>query len=620
MPTVEIQGVGRVQFPDDMSPEQITQAIETDILKKSEPEKPADPLRQTALVGRAAAEGVVDTLALPIDMQERLVAPLRNAIAKQLGIQLPDDFTVSGLLRKGLDAAGAYNPETEGEQMTSAVTRGVTGALTGGGLGGISGGAQIARTALSGATAAGGSEYARQQGAGPGVQMLAGLAGGLAPAAVEGTARLASQTLRGAARPLTRGGQETIAAQIMQQNADDPAVAAANLNAANDIVPGSARTAGEASKDVGLLTIEKGLRSQNPEEFGRRISEQNSARQAELARLGGSPQDIAAAKSSRDAITAPMREGALSGTQSTPIQRVHTRIDTILASPSGKRETISKAMQWAKEQIGDETDPASLYEIRKDLQLAQRGKLQPSNQNAPNASTLAQARSQLGDVISELDDAIETAAPGFKAYLERYRELSKPIDQMKVIQEIRRRAEITAADIKTGSQFIGNAPFSRALDSALQKGGDKLTRDQVQRLEAIRTDLHYAQAVNSPLVKAPGSDTFQNLSIAQVLGAGPSAAHPALRILAKPLSWLYKIAGTDTRVNEMLTDAMLDPKLSAKLLQRATPKSMNQFAAELRRSAYASGLGATGSVAASMSEERADRARRQESQAATKGN
>lgn len=48
MPSVNIQGVGRVNFPDDMSPEDITRAIEKDILpkardKKVEEEKPVQP-------------------------------------------------------------------------------------------------------------------------------------------------------------------------------------------------------------------------------------------------------------------------------------------------------------------------------------------------------------------------------------------------------------------------------------------------------------------------------------------------------------------------------------------------------------------------------------------------
>lgn len=604
MPTVAIQGVGTVQFPDDMTPEQISHTIETEILS-SKAEKPVDPLRQTALVGRAAAEGVVNALALPYDMQEQLLGPIRNAIAEKLGLSTLPDMTASGLMKRGLDAAGAYNPETSGEEMTSAVTRGVTGALTMGGIGGVNTLANAARTGLSGATGAGASEYVRQQGGSQLAQIGAGLVGGLAPAAIEGTARLAGEVARGAVRPLTRSGQEAMASQILKDQATDPQAAATNLARAQPVVPGSARTAGEASQDVGLLSLEKGVRGRNTADFGRRLSEQNAARQSELQQLAGTQKDVAAAATARDNITGPMREAAFSAGKGASTKPVLDTIDDILASPAGKRETVSKSMQWARGLIGDEADPRALYEIRKDLQLAQRGKLQPSSQNAPNASTLAQARGQLGDVVSALDDAIESAAPGFKAYLDRHKDLSKPIDQMKVIQEIQRRAELTAADVTTGEMFLGNAPFSRALDAAIQKNGAKLTADQTKRLEAIRTDLQYGQAINSPLVKTPGSDTFQNLSIAQVIGAGPQGAHPALRVLSKPMTWLYKLAGSDEKVNEILASAMLDPKLASQMLSRATPRTMAQFAKDLRRSTGAGALGAAGSVAQVHQQERA---------------
>lgn len=625
MPTVAIQGLGNVQFPDGMTPEQISSAIETEILPAHAKETQSvtegwgkDPLRQTALVGRAAAEGVVDTLALPYDMQERLLAPIRNAIARKLGLPEMPDMTASNALRKGLDAAGAYNPENNAEEMQSAVTRGVTGALTMGGVGGVNTVANAARTGISGATGAGASEYVRQQGGSPLAQIGAGFAGGIAPAAIEGTARLASQVARGAVRPLTRSGQEAMAAQVLKDQATDPQAAAANLDAAREVVPGSARTTGEASQDIGLLALEKGVRGRNTAAFGERLSEQNAARQAELGNLAGTPQDLAAAGRARDAATGPMREAAFASGGASPTKSVHDTINSILASPAGKRETVSKSMQWARDLIGDETNPAALYEIRKDLQLAQRGKLQPSSQNAPNASTLAQARGQLGDVVNALDDAIEASAPGFKAYLERYKELSKPIDQMKIIQEIQRRSQLTSADVTTGQNFLGNAGFNRALDVAIQKNGAKLTAEQTQRLEAIRTDLRYGQAINSPLVKAPGSDTFQNLSIAQVIGAGPEGAHPALRVLSKPLTWLYKLAGSDERVNEILATAMLDPKVASQMLKRATPTTMAQFAKVLKQSSAAGGLGAAGSAAQVLQQEPSRRDTQQPDPAATR--
>lgn len=572
------------------------------------PAAPTDATRQVALGGRAVGEGVLGTLGsvaenTPFNLLTRMITgktPQELGTAatnKVLGTHLPDSGSYSDLLSRFLNYLGAPNPETPGEQLASAGIRGGASALTLGGAGAITVPNAI-RAGLSGASGGTSSEYARQQGAGPVGQFFAGLAGGMAPSALEETARLAARTAGNVASPLTQTGQRRIAGQVMANAADNPQAAAGRLKSAQPIVPNSPRNAGEASQDLGLLALEKGVRARNTADFGQQISEQNAARQSELANLAGTPQQLAAAKGARDAATTPLREQALNAAGTADVSPVHAIIDSILQSPAGQRETVSKSVQWAKDLIGEQSDPAALYEIRKDLQLAQAGKLQPSSQNAPNASTLAQARGQLGQVVSSLDDAIETAAPGFKAYLQRYRELSQPIDQMKVIQEIQRRSQLTSADITTGQNFIGNATFSRALDAAIQKSGAKLTPDQIERLNAIRTDLQYGQAINSPLIKAPGSDTFQNLSIAQAIGLGGQSAHPIAQVLTKPLAWIYRIAGTDKSVNDILAQAMLDPQLAAQMLKRATPKSVGAFSARLRAATLGAATGANSAQSA----------------------
>jgi len=235
-----------------------------------------------------------------------------------------------------------------------------------------------------------------------------------------------------------------------------------------------------------------------------------------------------------------------------------------------------------------ETDPAKLYAVRQDVNDAIAGKL------GGEQAKFRLAQGQLLQARGALDDSIEQAAPGFKAYLQRYSELSKPIDQMKAIQEIQRRAQLGSVDVTTGQNFMGPGKFGTALDTAIQKNGTKLTPDQIERLNAIRTDLQYGQAINSPLIKAPGSDTFQNLSIAQVIGNGGGGGHAILRALSKPFAWIYKL-GPDDRINEILTRAMLDPKLAAEMLKRATPSSVGAFSGRLRASTLgtAAGVNAT---------------------------
>lgn len=598
MPTVNIPDVGVVNFPDSMTPEQITQAIESDILKKDVAQE-GGVGRQVALAGRAVGEGVLGGIGGMVEqfgkvgtggnvVDEALMRytgknRMQHDIAKfneTFGTSIPEAGSIPELLSSLLTKAGAPVPETRGEQLGSAAIRGASGALALGG-GGVP---NAVRAGISGATGAGASEYVRQEGGGPVAQTVAGLVGSLAPAAVETIATKAVDF----ARPLTRSGQKTIAGNTLARAATDPLKAQANLERAEEIIPGSARTSGAASEDVGLLALEKGVKGQNTGEFGQRVSEQNAARQGALSRIAGTADDIAAAKAARDTTTGAMRESAFRRAASVDASPVAGKIDEILSSPSGKREAVASALNWAKSRLDGETDARSLYEIRKDLQLAMRGKLQPTSANAPNASTLGQARGELGTVVKALDDAIEEAAPGFKAYLERYGELSKPIDQMKVLQEIQRRSQSTQADIITGEQFLSPSGLKRALDSALQKSGKDLTEEQIQTLRAIKTDLDMGQAINSSLVKAPGSDTYQNLSIAQLIGSGKFGTHPFVRALSTPIQWLYK--GSDKNISEILANAMLDPKMAALLLKRATKTSVQAAGNRLR--AVAAGIGA----------------------------
>lgn len=860
--TYEVSGPGgavyRVQGPAGANPAEILGAMGAHASSAAAAPTGGGLLNDLALAGRDVGEGVLDTFAAPHDLGIALQNGMRSLSNRVLGTHLAPQPTFSGQLSRALTFLGAPVPKTPEQQLAASAIKGATGALTGGAALGIGGIANTVRAMLSGATGGTSADLAREGGAGPTGQFIAGLAGGLAPAALEGTI----PTVRALARPFTRAGQTQLAANTLVREATDPAQAATNLENARTIVPGSMRTSGEASGDTGLLALEKGIRARNPGAFGERISQQNAARQAELAALGGTPADIAAAEALRENETAPMREAAFAaargrpmtlyrgqmiggtpgytqggaiwttpdralaqnyadttlagpgevqtlhvtlrkpfeftperagvlaryiegpnaatadlqstaqwleneglshldadarqrllddgydsvivhkeggvrdgsppsvvllkspeelrtstlgaqqqnaetasgaaalpkrnyatsdasqdsilqwlakhprgidsteaqaqgldpsqfgtsdamvgikrafrrggmsfdqaaealhqagypvsdelgynpnvlldaidselrgnpvyslgntrrfaeleqqmgdqnpavqstGAQSTqplpgraPIKQVHDVIDQLLASPAGARESIGKTLRWAKGLIGENDDPETLYEVRKDLALAQRDQLQPGGRDAPNATMLAQARGQLGKVISSLDDAIESAAPGYKDYLGRYSELSEPVDQMQAIQNLQKRTS-NGLDTATGEPFLSGPQFARQLRSTLERAdgpfSPRLTPEQTQRLEAVREDLQRAGAVGNPTVRTPGSDTFQNFMTGQRTASGLVPHVPFLsKFLAPASKWV------DSRVNAQLSDAMLDPQRAAQLLRQGT--------------------------------------------------
>lgn len=655
MPTVQIEGVGRVKFPDEMTPEQITAAIETEILQQ--PRTTTQELgRQVGLTARHAIEGAAQVVTIPANALSSLV----GLATGERGVDY--DQKLSALLSD----IGLPQPETATERVVGDASRAVASA------GGLIGAAKAVpgaisqtiqslpgRQAIGAAGGAGSAGVAREQGGGPVAQLAAGVAGGIAaPMAVDAGQSLVRGTGRfvgGLARTMTRSGQERIAGNVLREQATDPVRAQVNLAASDEIIPGSTPTSGAASKDIGLLALEKGLRSRAPARFGNRLSEQNLARQSILDEIAGTKADIAAAQAARNAETTPMREAAfrnargasqvsperaiyaastqqeldgiaqklnlfgddptdeLRALESAYIRRskdlkaspgqvssapevdvspnklVTEHIDKVLSSPVGKRDVPAAALKWLKGKLSSATSAEDLYEIRKDIGDAMGGKL------GGDESKFKLARKELMQVQAILDDAIEAVAPGFKAYLQRYKELSKPINQMEVLQQIRQRAVLAAPDVSTGREFLSQAKFKNAINLAAQKGKlQSLTADQLKTLNAVATDLDLGAAFTSSSVRAPGSDTFQNLSVAQAIGAatrGRGQVPQWVQPIIRPFNWALR--GSDDRVNELLVDAMLDPKLAAQMLARATPKNARIASATMRQRMNAIARGGT---------------------------
>lgn len=154
-----------------------------------------------------------------------------------------DDPSVLGMYSqdadKAADALGLARPQSDAENLASKTIEGATGALATGGLGAL-GAKALAGTAagrvaeslaqapvaqaIAGGAAGGASELARQSGAGPAGQLIAGLAGGLgAGGAIAGGGKLADsvastmsneRTLTPVAQAFERQGVPALAADV----------------------------------------------------------------------------------------------------------------------------------------------------------------------------------------------------------------------------------------------------------------------------------------------------------------------------------------------------------------------------------------------------------------------
>lgn len=430
------------------------------------------------------------------------------------------------------------------------------------------------------------------------IGMVGSVAGGGTMGAVGG--------LRAAAQPFRRAGQDVIVGRALNRLATNPENAATNLSQARQIVPGSAPMVSQVSRDSGLAGAESALRGMDERNLiGNRLSQQNTARQAELNRIARDEATVTQATAKRDRTVDDVLDPAFANKKPIPIGRewinnpVRRKIQELRETPAGARKTVRDALDEAEAQLTQEgvdlSDAETLYEIRKDLALARDGKLVGKGKSGAELANLKTARSQLNDVIAALDETIEQGAPGFRDYLKLYSKRSIPLDQLEAIQKIRDRAILAAPDPVTGEAVLSQAKFTTLLRNNLDNGmklrgrgpdGAKLSQNQLATLDRVAADLDRGAAPSAATVRSPGSDTFKNMSVAAVIGRvlGDTAADladnsTAVKTITKPLSFLYRVP--DQQIQQLMLEAWLDPQLAAKLMRRATEADVKSVAAEL---------------------------------------
>lgn len=143
-------------------------------------------------------------------------------------------------------------------------------------------GAPTVGNALLG-TVAGGSGEAASEVVPDKYKPLANLIGGLAGGGlVAGATALGGAAVKAAGdylAPLTEAGRQNIAGRTLLNAATDPqAVRASLADGADEIIPGSVPTTAQQTGDMGLLSLERSVRTNAPDQFQARAAEQNAAR------------------------------------------------------------------------------------------------------------------------------------------------------------------------------------------------------------------------------------------------------------------------------------------------------------------------------------------------------
>lgn len=560
----------------------------------------SDLARQLGLTGRAAVTGA---LSLPVIGADALTG-LINILAGRQVMQ-----PTSQALQNIMTQAGVPTPKTAQERIIQDVTSAGFG---------VAGPASIAKNlptpaqefftksletqgaaATAGALASG---AARESDVGPVGQTLGALAGSITAGGAVGGAPIIARTSKEIVRPFTEAGREVITGNVLRNLASDAEQA---IKAGATYVPkigGYTPTTAQATRDIGLINAETALKGMDVTKgrFATQALEANQAQMAILNRLAKDDDALTAAIKKRDEVTAPLREQAFANSTVTPdvfqsgiALTVNKTIDDILASPVGKRQTVMSVLNDAKDDIARASTPAELYEIRKDLRAAAQGLLDKSDRGGPTAGAYKAAKEPLNAVIRAVDDAIEAGATGYKDYLAKYAASSKGIERLEAAQQFKGKVLSTTPDPSRANDYLISQPkFLNAIRAAEKE--TNLSNTQLAVLKRVAEDLD--SGVLARATKPIGSDTFKNMSTANVIGGmiGKQMfgdVPPVLQKVSAPMNWLYN--GTDDAIRELLVNAMLDPKLASTLMKKASVMTVEPLSKELQRKALQLGYGAT---------------------------
>lgn len=198
-------------------------------------------------------------------------------------------------------------------------------------------------------------------------------------------------------------------------------------------------------------------------------------------------------------------------------------IQKTLQGPAGKQRAVENTLKGVLERMYDsdgnlETMPDMMYGVRKHIT-----DLLDSSVTTKEGSEARAARAQLTGLLDKLDPLIEEGAPKFGEYRAAYSAASKPIDQMKFLQD----QLVGAGKITDANGRLRFAQVQKLLDkidkdrrATGNNAAKSLTDEQINAIVGIRNELA-ALEYRDYLAKTKGSDTTQKLNKAGGLMSGP---------------------------------------------------------------------------------------------------
>lgn len=383
--------------------------------------------------------------------------------------------------------------------------------------------------------------------------------------------------------PLTRSGQERIAASILQASATDPARAAANANRARSLVPGSTPTLAQAADDPGLAQLERTILN-NPEyapALQQRFADQRAARLGTVNTIAGNVGGhYDAIKQGRDVFAKMDYDQAMrQGIDPKMAEALQPQLESLLRRPSIERAK-NVAQRLAAENDETLTDFGSLKGLDW-LKKALDNEISKASQ--PGSSI---GKAELRGLVQTKDDLMKTLeqiAPGYATANANYAAMSRQVNSMDVGRSLFNQLQ------RPGSEYMGNSAkemgrqyanaLSKAQDSVKQATGmnksigDVMSTSDISALENVARD-YGRKAFAEEAGRAGGSPTAQNLISQNMLRRmiGPAglpeswAESTMLQTLLSPVQVAGQLGGAQRRILDRVATGLLDPVDAAGLL------------------------------------------------------
>ena len=561
--------------------------------------KPTDALRNAALAGRAAFEGVT---ALPILAGDVLSGGMAR---RMMGSPEP---SLQDRLKQLLDSAGAYSPETANERLATDAIQGATGALAGPGKGIVN--AAKALTVGGSAGLAGGT--AREEGASPLVQILASLAGGTAVQGLGAGANALGRGARNVIEPIF--APEKTAARLASNVAGtkrDEVIAA--LQQAQSGVPNLKLNAGQASVPSGsaeFAALQKLVNEAKPTPAAALESSQEAARRSAIQSIGKDKPTLEAAigkragdakanygaagneliKSDAD-LTGLMNRPSMDKALSRAAELAKEKGETLVVGKDLPERTVSSAILGANGKPAMETTlPAEFAKYPVKTIHYVKLSLDDMLKNPERFGIGATEASAIGQTRKQLIEWLGNKSPKYDAARTEFSKASKPINQMQVGQYLEEklvgplengdRAGMFAGAMRDAPRTIKGSTGQSIYDDL----GQVLTPQQKQVAEAVLGNLKNDAAYNDLATK--GMSATRKL----VGDFGDPIPQPQLlnRIATVANAIIRRVEGKGSKATmNALADLSNDPARMADLMKKATPTERKSLIEALAQSGAA---------------------------------